>query len=82
MYKGTVRIKNEHGMYAAWTANVDRAIAENLPTSPRRLRERVAHALGHEVNTTSISELLVMLASPEAGVYVFDSDHDAGYLYR
>lgn len=81
MVKGTVRIVNEHGLYAAWSSHVDRAIERYLPASPGELRDRASQALGHTVNTSSVSELLVMLASPEAGLFTH-GEGDTDQIYK
>jgi hypothetical protein len=70
----TIRIRNEHGTYAAHSEDVDLALTRYLPTgvwedSPRNLRRRVEAALGHTVSVNvTVVELLVMLASPEGGL--------------
>lgn len=70
----TIRIRNEHGTYAAHVEDVDLALSRYLPTgvwpdSPRNLRKRVEAALGHAVSVNlTVIELLVMLASPEGGL--------------
>jgi len=65
----TIRIRNEHGTYAAHSEDVDLALARYLPDSPRNLRMRLEAQLGHTVSVNvTVVELLVMLASPEGGL--------------
>jgi hypothetical protein len=81
MYTNTVRVKNTHGLYAAWTHNVDLAIERFLPASPRQLRLRLSEYLGHEISgSLTVTDMLVMLASPEAGQFPTD-EHTTDYLY-